>query len=207
MSEQAAPDSTISRFLSEKQDPVAVAKVLEKVKQILTSSEEVVYIAVQKGLVNIAPDSVILTNRRFIIYSPTIVGGASFKDYAWRDLMDVTISEGMLTSTLRFKLVTGGVFHLIEKLPKEQARKLYSYAQEMEEKVREERRQRDMEEKRAMAGGGIVVNASPQPAQVAAPAAQEDPMAKIKKLKDMLEAGLISQQEFDDKKNDIIAKM
>lgn len=39
-----------------------------------------------------------------------------------------------------------------------------------------------------------------------APAA-EDPMAKIKKLKEMLDAGLINQQEFDEKKKAILASM
>ena len=42
----------------------------------------------------------------------------------------------------------------------------------------------------------------PQP-QPTAPAA-DDPMAKLQKLKQMLDMGLISQQDFDAKKQDII---
>jgi Short C-terminal domain len=57
-----------------------------------------------------------------------------------------------------------------------------------------------MEESRA-AAGGVVINGlggGPQ---------QDDPMAILGKLKQMLDAGLISQGEFDAKKTDLLAKM
>jgi len=37
--------------------------------------------------------------------------------------------------------------------------------------------------------------------------AQEDPKAKIAKLKDMLDSGLITPQEFEAKKKEILARM
>lgn len=43
--------------------------------------------------------------------------------------------------------------------------------------------------------------------QSAAPAAKEDPLAVLKKLKEMLDAGLITQAEFDTKKTEILARM
>jgi membrane protease subunit (stomatin/prohibitin family) len=46
--------------------------------------------------------------------------------------------------------------------------------------------------------------AAPQQAQ---PAAAPDPVATLKKLKDMLDQGLISQTEYDAKKNDILSRM
>lgn len=36
---------------------------------------------------------------------------------------------------------------------------------------------------------------------------QDDPMAKIQKLKQMLDAGLITNEDFEKKKNDILSKM
>ncbi len=38
----------IDRFLSDEQDPKAVEKVLGKLNDILTASEELIYLAVQK---------------------------------------------------------------------------------------------------------------------------------------------------------------
>ncbi|RLG43667.1 MAG: hypothetical protein DRN81_06045, partial [Thermoproteota archaeon] len=132
-------------------------KVQQKVQQILTREEKVLFIAVQNSplSINLSPDSVVLTNRRFIIYRPKLLGGASFEDYIWRDLQDARLKEGMMRSTLTFKTVKGKVLHIID-LPKEEARRAYAIAQEMEEKVLEERRQRQIEEKRAAAGGVIL---------------------------------------------------
>lgn len=69
---------------------------------------------------------------------------------------------------------------------------------------KEERRQRDLEEKRAMAGGGITINT---PAQAQATAPTEDPMEKLTKLKAMLDNGILTQAEFEAKKADILSKM
>jgi hypothetical protein len=94
----------------------------------------------------------------------------------------------------------------MEDIPKAQARRLYRFAQEMEETKKEERRQRDLEDKRAIAGGGITINTpSHQPQATAAPV--EDPMEKLTKLKSMLDMGILTQAEFDAKKADILSKM
>ena len=48
----------------------------------------------------------------------------------------------------------------------------------------------------------------PQPqAQAPAASSAEDPMARLQKLKTMLDAGLITQEDFDAKKNDILSQM
>lgn len=209
MSEQAQQtEQTLSnplkRFLSEEQDPATVKQVYSRVKQILTSTEEILYIAVQKSLVNLSPDCAILTNRRFIIYRPKLLGGVNFEDYIWRDLHDARLTEGMIRATLTMHAVKGKVLS-IGDLPKAQARKLYAFAQEMEEKVREQRRLRAMEEKRA-AAGGIVLQGTPTP-QAPAIASQEDPMQKLMKLKEMLDAGLITAGEYEAKKAEILSRM
>jgi Short C-terminal domain len=96
-----------------------------------------------------------------------------------------------------------GRFISVDSLPKAQARRLYALSQEMEEAARTERRARELEDKRA-AAGGVVVQSPSAPAQ--APAAP-DPLATLQKLKGMLDAGLISQAEYDQKKSEILAAM
>ena len=51
--------------------------------------------------------------------------------------------------------------------------------------------------------------AAPPPVQPAAPvqAPQEDPMEVLGKLKKMLDAGFITQAEYDAKKNEILSRM
>ena len=145
-------DSALSAFLGDEQDPAAVSKMVAKAKDLLTSGEQIEYIAVQKKpLVNIAPDGVLLTNKRLMIVRPKLLG-MTFQDYIWRDIGDIHMSEQMLTATITCT-VAGGTPLKIDSIPKKQARKIYAIAQEKEERVREERRMRDMEEKRAAAGG------------------------------------------------------
>jgi hypothetical protein len=197
-------DSAINAFLGDDQDPGAVTKMVAKAKDLLTSGEQIEYVAVQKKpLVNIAPDGLLLTNKRLMIVRPKLLG-MTFQDYIWRDIGNVHMSEQMLTATITCT-VAGGTPLKIDSIPKKQARKIYGIAQEKEERVREERRARDMEEKRA-AAGGITIAAPGQVPAAVAPAA-DDPMAVLGKLKSMLDAGLIQPQEFEAKKAEILGRM
>lgn len=82
-------------------DPKVVQEIKTKVSQILTKDEQVQFVAVQDSptKVNFAPDAVVLTNRRFIIYRPKMLGRVTFEDYIWRDLHDARLKDGMLRST------------------------------------------------------------------------------------------------------------
>jgi hypothetical protein len=121
----------INKFANEEQDPSVVEQVHSKVSEILTDGEEIRYIAVQKKLVmNVSPECVVLTNKRFIIYKPKMLGRVEFEDYLWRDLHDAHVKEGMRSATLTMETVKG--HHIaVDSLPKSQARKLYTLAQGM----------------------------------------------------------------------------
>jgi hypothetical protein len=199
---------SIKELVSDEQDPKVIEKVLPKVQEYCTSNEEVQYIAVQKKTigVNFSPDCIALTNKRIILVRPKSFGlSLDLKDFSWLSVADVHMKEGVFSATITIK-TTSGQTDSMEDIPKAQARKLYRFAQEMEETKKEERRQRDLEDKRAIAGGGITINTpSHQPQAMAAPV--EDPMEKLTKLKSMLDMGILTQQEFDAKKADILSKM
>ena len=199
---------SIKELVTEEQDPKVIEKVLPKVQEYCTSNEEVQYIAVQKKTlgVNFSPDCIALTNKRIILIRPKSFGlSLDFKDFSWMNVADVHMKEGVFAATITIK-TTSGQFDSMEDIPKAQARKLYRFAQEMEETKKEERRQRDLEDKRAIAGGGITINTpSHQPQATATPV--EDPMEKLTKLKSMLDMGILTQSEFDAKKADILSKM
>jgi hypothetical protein len=76
----------------------------------------------------------------------------------------------------------------------------------MEEWVREERREREMEEKRAAAGGIVLQGPVPAGSQQSSPV-QEDPVKKLTQLKAMLDGGLITEAEYEAKKADILSRM
>lgn len=198
---QGTPDA-IRRFLNEEQDPVVVQKIYDRVVTLCTAGEEIQYIAVQKKpVVTLMPDAIVLTTRRALVYTQKLLG-MEFKDFLWLDVQNVHMKESLLGAVFSITSVQGDTVS-VEYVPKTQARRLYQFAQQMEEQMKERRRQRFLEEKRAAAGGVIVQ--SPVAAQ-AAPAA-EDPIERLKKLKGMLELGLISQQDFDVKKEELLARL
>ena len=197
---------SIKELVTEEQDPKVIEKVLPKVQEYCTSNEEVKYIAVQKKTlgVNFSPDCIALTNKRIILIRPKSFGlSLDFQDFSWMNVADVHMKEGVFAATITIKTVSGQSDSM-EDIPKAQARRLYRFAQEMEETKKEERRQRDLEDKRAQAGGGIVINT---PAAQPAAAPVDDPMEKLTKLKSMLDMGVLTQAEFDAKKADILSKM
>jgi hypothetical protein len=196
----------LSKFLNEEQDPEIVKQVHQKVSEILTPGEEILYIAVQnKPLINFSPDSIILTSKRFIVYRPQILGQVSFEDYIWRDLRDARLNEGMLGATLSMDSVRGTTLS-VDYLPKSQARRLYAIAQDKEEHVLDERRVREMEEARAKAGGVVIHGGGIGQAQ-SIPAPQNDPAEKLQQLKSLLDAKLITKKEYDSKRAEVIANM
>ena len=199
--------SLIQRFINEDQDPKILESTVPRIQQFLTSNEELLYIAIQKKPVaNIAPDCIAMTSRRIIFFTIKLLGQLSFNDHLWRNVANATIKEGLLGATFS-ATVTNGQFISIDYLPKAQARMLYRYAQEMEENAIEERRNRSMEESRAAAGGVVVQNAFVPPTAAAPASPADDPLASLQKLKSMLDAGLISPEEFAAKKSEILSRM
>ncbi|UWX59980.1 PH domain-containing protein [Chryseobacterium oranimense] len=205
----------LKKFLNEEQDPKAVEKLLERINDLITSQEFVEYIAVQKKpAINFSPDCIALTNRRIIFCRPKNFGlSMDFQDYNWVDVADCHIKEGILGATFTMKTVSNYI-NMMDYLPKAQARKLYQFAQEIEEKMRGVRREKDLEVRRASAGGVTVNNATPiiaQPVHTPQSATQlieaEDPFAVLQKLKGLMDSGIISVEEFESKKNEILSRV
>lgn len=213
----------IDKFLNDQQDPKAVEKVYTRLVDLLTTGEEIIYIATQKKpLVNILPDCVALTNKRVLFFTPANLGlSIKFIDFVWKDVIDVVIKEEIIGAIFTIRTTNGGEMG-VDYLPKVQARKLYQYAQQRKEDEREARRLRDLEEKRAESGSinfgehantPVVTAPEPQPAPVVAPppvqeASKQDELTeKLKKLKTLFENGLISQEEYNAKKLELLSDL
>ncbi|AWM14166.1 PH domain-containing protein [Flavobacterium sp. NRK F10] len=198
----------IKKFLNEEQNPKVVEKLMHKVKGLLTAGEEVEYIAVQnKPIVNLSPDCITLTNKRVIFCRPSNLGlSMNFQDYLWKEIADCHMKEAILGAVFSVKTIKGQL-NTLDYLPKVQARKLYQFAQEKEEEMAEYRRQRDLEDKRAAAGGGIVVNANTATNAANEKDKEEDPLIVLQKLKGLLENEIISKEDFESKKEQILSRM
>ena len=228
----------IEKFLNDDQDPKAVEKIYLRLEDLVTTGEEILYIAVQKKpIVNLFPDCIALTNKRILIFTPANLGlTIKFVDFVWKDIIDVYTKEEIIGAIFSVRTVSGAETG-VDYLPKVQARKLYQYAQERKELEREARRQRELEEKRAESGAVQFENAArlssqqpvtpvipiapvpePEPAHVPspppapAPIVQEAPKPdelteKLKKLRMLFDNGLISQEEYNTKKLDLLSEL
>ena len=182
------------RHVEPGQDTESLQKVAREVSKILTPNEEILYIATQSmTAMSIKKDSVVVTSTRIIGFSPGVLGRVSFHDYQWRDVLDVSMKQGMLSTEIVIETAAGK--QVVGSIAKEQAKRLYGIAQQLEQEWREKRRVREMEEARARAGG--VYMGMPGMPATTAPAEKEDPMAKLAKAKAMLEQGLISETEYE----------
>lgn len=121
----------LKKILNEDQDPKAIEKITAKLSNLLMSNEEVGYIAVQKKpAVTILPDSVVVTNKRIILCKPKNLGlSMEFIDFNWDEIAGTFVKEGILGSDFTFS-TKSELTHTIDYLPKNQARKLYTYAKE-----------------------------------------------------------------------------
>jgi hypothetical protein len=121
----------IKKFLNEEQDPKAIEKVTSKLQDILMKNEEVGYIAVQKKpALTVLPDSIVLTNKRIIICQPKNLGlSMNFIDYTWDDIEGTFVKENILGSEFSFTTKTDMQVS-IDYIPKIQARKIFTYAKE-----------------------------------------------------------------------------
>lgn len=121
----------LKKILNEDQDPKAIEKITAKLANLLMSNEEVGYIAVQKKpAVNILPDSIVVTNKRIILCKPKNLGlSMEFIDYDWDDIAASFVKEGILGADFTFS-TKSDLTHTIDYLPKNQARKLYTFAKE-----------------------------------------------------------------------------
>lgn len=128
----------IKKFLNEEQDPKAIEKITAKLNDLLMKNEEVGYIGVQKKpAITVFPDSIVLTNKRIIMCKPKNLGlSMDFTDYAWEDIAGTVVKENILGSEFSFSTKTD-VQVSIDYIPKTQARKIYTFAKEQLELLKE----------------------------------------------------------------------
>ncbi|GAA3967285.1 PH domain-containing protein [Pedobacter ginsengiterrae] len=209
---------SIDRFLSDEQDPKAVEKVIGKLNDLLTTGEEILYLAVQKKpAVNLLPDSIAISNKRIFYCEPGNLGlTMNFKDISWKSIKEVSFKEEFFGS--KFICVPQHGENIVtEFIPKVQARKLHQAANEQLEAYKELLHQQKLEENRAMASPSVptpqpFVNVAPieiiepEPIQIAevVEEPEDETTLKLRKLKTLYDKHLITQEEYEAKKANIL---
>ncbi len=202
--------NNIDKFLIDEQDPKAVEKVIGKLKDLLTNGEEIIYLAVQKKpAVNLLPDSIAISNKRIFYCEPGNLGlTMNFKDISWKNIKEVSFKEEFFGA--KFVCVPQHGENIVtDYVPKVQARKLHQAANEQLEQYKELLRQQQLEANRATASTvNIPVANTEETAITSAPQSSEDQeddsTIKLRKLKTLYDQQLITQTEYEIKKQAIL---
>ncbi|WP_264566425.1 PH domain-containing protein [Flavobacterium sp. N3904] len=227
----------IKKFLNEEQDPKAIEKVTSKLKDILMKNEEVGYIAVQKKpALTVLPDSIVMTNKRIIICQPKNLGlSMNFIDYTWDDIEGTFVKENILGSEFSFSTKTDMQVS-IDYIPKIQARKIFTYAKEQLDILKNRATQTVVSEEIAPSliqeselieemeteevtdyaeimpvvsnyAEPIADNSATSTEKKPSELTQDELFAKLQNYKKLLDNGLILQGEYDAFKKEILSYM
>jgi hypothetical protein len=184
------------------------AKALADLQSVLTADEKLEAWAIQHRIFALQHRRVAVgaTSGRFLAITRHLLGGFSLTDVRWQDLKEVRIQVGILAATLSLTVLdqadlgtTAGAARTLvyAGLRKDAAQALYRICQAHDQAWREKRRVRDLEELRARSGGiqlgGLTAAGAPGTGE-GAPA---DITARLRNAKAMLDAGLISDAEYE----------
>jgi len=202
----------IEQYLTDDQDPRTAEKVLGKLRDMLTSGEAVIYLAIQKRpAVTLIPDCIAVTNKRIVFCIPENLGlTTNFITFTWAEVKEVSFREEFFGSKF-ITIPQRGENVAIDYIPKVQARKLYQFCNEQLEKHRTlpSGPETALQNENLADDYASYIEVKDEAAPVISPVSDlEDELTqKLKKLKILFEKQLISQEEYERKKADILSQL
>ena len=189
---------------------VNVTAGLTELNGLLVSGERLLAYAAQRRLFALTHRRVIVaaTTGRFIAMTRGLIGGYTPFDVRWQDLKDVSIRAGIFGADLTISSLATDDFgshghgvsgrRVFMGLRKQEAQQVYKICQAQEQSWREKRRVRDLDELRAESGG-VQLGSLPMTGigGAAAPAGTSDPTERLRRAKEMLDSGLITDTEYE----------
>lgn len=203
---------SINQYINDEQDPKMVEKIIGKIQDMLISGELISYIAVQKKpAVTLLADCIVLTNKRIFICEPTKLGlSTNFEIFDWSQIKTISFKEEFFGS--KFTIVPSeGENITVGYIPKVQARKLYQCSKEAMEKHLQDSK---LHESRPFSNQDMVnLEYHPQersllPEEEPVMKEPEDELTKkLQKLKALFDKQLITQQEYEQKKDELLSQL
>ena len=188
-------------------DDSRIGAGLAEFRSLLVPGERLTAYAVQRRLFALVHRRTIVgaTSGRFIALFRGFFGGYTPYDVRWQDLSDVSIRAGIFGADLTVTSMSSEDLGSQERpaarttfrgLRKQEAQQVYTICQAQEQSWREKRRVRDLDELRAQSGG-IQIGAQPGAMSGSTAPITGDPGERLKRAKEMLDGGLISDTEYE----------
>jgi hypothetical protein len=210
-------DPAMSGPLQE-QEP-GLESALATLRGLLTAGETLEAWAVQHRLFALTHRRVCIaaTSGRFIWLNRRLLGGYESADIRWQDLKETRISAGILAADLTLVAQNSADLNIgaevnriwtFAGLRKDQAQAIYRICQQHDQVWREKRRIRELEELRAKSGGVQIGGAAAGQSGYSgadAAGAESEPARRLRQAREMLDAKLISDSEFESIKARIVS--
>jgi hypothetical protein len=183
---------------------------------LLTSGETLEAWAAQRRIYALTHRRVCIaaTSGRFISLQRRLFGGYDSADIRWQDLKETRISAGIIAADLTLVAQSSSDLNIgaevnriwsFEGLNKDQAQAMYRICQQHDQVWREKRRVRELEELRAKSGGVQISGASAGYSGTDAAGIESEPTRRLRQAREMLDAKLISDSEFESIKAKIVS--
>ena len=194
-------------------DEAGLERPLAQLRTVLIPGETVEAWAIQMRPYALTHRRLLIaaTSGRLIVLSRKLLGGFDVTTIRWQDFEEVTLRVGMLSADLAVRAgkatdlaslgAAGSQRVEFRGLRRGEAQAVYRICQSQDQAWREKRRVRELEELRARSGGIQV-----SPGTLAGGAATEsDAVRRLQEAKQLLEARLISDAEYEAIKAKIIS--
>jgi hypothetical protein len=163
------------------------------------------------------------TSGRFISLTRRLLGGYESADIRWQDLKETRIKAGIFAADLTLVAQSSSDLNIgsevnrvwtFAQLRKDQAQAMYRICQQHDQVWREKRRIRELEELRAKSGGvqfgggapgGQSGYASTDTGGADRAGSESEPVRRLRQAREMLDARLISDSEFESIKAKIVS--
>src|SRR6202167_6094185 len=196
-------------------DNLALSTALATLQGLLTSGETLEAWAAQRRLYALTHRRALIaaTSGRFVSLRRRLIGGYDSADIRWQDLKETRISAGIIAADLTVIAQSSSDLNIgaevnrvwsFEGLHKDQAQAMYRICQQHDQVWREKRRVRELEELRAKSGGVQISGASSGYSGTDA-AGESEPTRRLRQAREMLDAKLISDAEFESIKAKIVS--
>ncbi len=194
------------------QDETGLARPLEYLRSVLIPTETLEAWAVQRRVFALTRRRLLVaaTSGRLVVITRHLLGGFDVADMRWQDLEEVTLHVGVFGANLMIRAGSAtdlasqgasGTRRLeFQGLRKEQAQAVYRICQAQDQAWREKRRVRELEELRARSGGIQMAAGSAAGGNV-----QSDAVRRLQEAKQMLDARLITDAEYESIKAKIVS--
>ena len=194
-------------------DEPGLERALAQLRSVLIPGETVEASAVQMRLFALLHRRLLLaaTSGRLIVLNRKLLGGFDVTTIRWQDLEEVTLRVGMLSADLAIRAgkatdlaslgASGSQKVEFRGLRRDQAQAVYRICQSQDQAWREKRRVRELEELRARSGG---IQVSPGGAALGG-AGTDDAVRRLQEAKQLLDARLITDAEYEAIKAKIIS--